>query len=67
MHLGHRFLVDLDFFSEDADAMGADQRATLREIFDVPSLTITYDQDATFVVTWQEVGISFFRLPLYPL
>ena len=67
LHLGHRFSVDLDFFSEEAGSVGADQRAQLREIFDDPSLIITYDQEATFVATWQEVGISFFRLPLYPL
>ncbi|GAB4580285.1 MAG: hypothetical protein Fur0022_30240 [Anaerolineales bacterium] len=67
LHLGHRFSVNLDFFSEMAGSVGADQRASLREIFDDPTLTITYDQDATFVATWKEVGISFFRLPLYPL
>ena len=67
LHLGHRFSVDLDYFSEEAGSVGADQRAYLREIFDDPSLAITYDQDATFAITWQEVGVSFFRLPLYPL
>ncbi len=67
LHLGHRFSVDLDFFSEERDSVGADQRASLRELFDDSTLTITYDQDATFVATWQGVGISFFRLPIYPL
>jgi hypothetical protein len=51
LHLGHRFSVDLDFFSEEVGSVGADQRAWLREIFNDPTLTITYDQDATFVAT----------------
>ncbi len=67
LHLGHRFSVDLDFFSEEPHSVGTDQRAQLRYIFDHSTLSITYDQDATFVATWKEVGISFFRLPLYPL
>jgi predicted nucleotidyltransferase component of viral defense system len=57
LHLGHRFSVDLDFFSSHEGAVGADQRAVLRETF----------EDATFVVTWRGVGLSFFRLHLYPL
>lgn len=67
LHLGHRYSVDLDFFSPAAEAVGPDQRAMLRELLDDPSLTITYDTDSTFVATWREVGVSFFRLPLYPL
>lgn len=67
LHLGHRYSVDLDFFSEEGDAVGVGERASLREIFEHPSLAITYDQEATFVATWRDVGISFFRLPLYPL
>ena len=67
LHLGHRFSVDLDFFSERPSAVGANQRDALRQAFDDPSLAISHDTDGTFVVTWQEVGISFFRLPLYPL
>jgi hypothetical protein len=67
LHLGHRFSVDLDFFSSQADAVGADQRAILREEFEDPTLTITFDKDATFVANWQGVGLSFFRLHLYPL
>jgi len=39
----------------------------MRILLDDPSLSITYDIDGTFVATWQDVGISFFRLPLYPL
>ena len=67
LHLGHRFSVDLDFFCDQPDAVGPNERALLRETLDDPSLAITYDQDATFVAAWQGVGISFFRLNLYPL
>jgi predicted nucleotidyltransferase component of viral defense system len=34
LHLGYRFSVDLDFFSPHPDAVGADQRVILREIFE---------------------------------
>jgi hypothetical protein len=67
LHLGHRFSVDLDFFSPEADTVGPDMRAVLREVLDDPTLVITHDKDATFVATWRGVGISFFRLSLYPL
>ena len=67
LHLGHRFSVDLDLFSPDSDAVGSDERAVLRNIFEEPSLAITYDKDMTFVANWRGVGISFFRLSLYPL
>ena len=67
LHLGHRFSVDLDLFSPDEASVGPDQRDTLRVSLDDQSLSITHDNDGTFVATWQEVGISFFRLPLYPL
>ncbi len=67
LHLGHRFSVDLDFFSDDARAVGPDQRSILRSILDDPTLEITYDKDSTFVVVWRGVGVSFFRLNLYPL
>lgn len=67
LHLGHRFSVDLDFFSPHAGAVAEDQRAALREMFEDPSLVITFDKDATFVATWRGVGLSFFRLHLYPL
>jgi Nucleotidyl transferase AbiEii toxin, Type IV TA system len=67
LHLGHRFSVDLDLFSTDETAVGPDQRDAMRNFLDDPSLSITHDNDGTFVVTWQDVGISFFRLPLYPL
>lgn len=67
LHFGHRFSVDLDFFSESMAAVGPDQRAVLRHALNDPGLEITYDQDATFVVNWRGVGISFFRLELYRL
>jgi len=67
LHLGHRFSVDLDFFSSAPDAVGPDVRLALREAFDDPTLSITHDTDGTFVATWQGVGMSFLRLHLYPL
>jgi len=67
LHLGHRFSVDLDFFSPALDAVGPEVRAALREALADPTLSIAHDRDATFVATWREVGISFFRLRLYPL
>ncbi|MEJ5241003.1 MAG: nucleotidyl transferase AbiEii/AbiGii toxin family protein [Anaerolineales bacterium] len=67
LHLGHRFSVDLDFFSESPDAVGAEERAMLRAAFDDPALNILFDTDMTFVVNWRGVGVSFFRLALYPL
>lgn len=67
LHLGHRFSVDLDFFSPEPDAVGPDERAVLRQVWDDPTLSIGHDKDATFVATWRGVGVSFFRLHFYPL
>ena len=67
LHLGHRFSIDLDFFSPHAGAVGADQRAILRETLEDPTLSIIFDKEATFAATWRGVGLSFFRLHLYPL
>jgi hypothetical protein len=67
LHFGHRFSVDLDFFSDNAKTVGPDQRSVLRSVLDDPTLEITYDKDSTFVVVWRGVGVSFFRLNLYPL
>jgi Nucleotidyl transferase AbiEii toxin, Type IV TA system len=67
LHLGHRFSVDIDFFSVEPSAVGPDQRDELRGLLENPSLAITFDKDGTFVATWQGVGVSLFRLPLYPL
>jgi len=67
LHLGHRISVDLDLFSDVSDAVNPVERADMRAVFDHPSLSIVYDKDATFVANWQGVGVSFFRLDLYPL
>lgn len=67
LHLCHRRSVDVDFFSPAADAVGPDERAVLRTVFDDPTLSIVHDKDMTFVATWRGVGVSFFRLELYPL
>lgn len=67
IHFGHRFSVDLDFFSANTDSVGPDERAKLRATLNDPTLAITYDKDSTFVVTWRDVGVSFFCLNLYPL
>ena len=67
LHFGHRISVDLDFFSENPDAVGPDERSTLRAVLDDPTLEITYDKDSTFVATWRGVGVGFFRLNSYPL
>ena len=53
LHLGHRFSVDLGFFSSDPDSVGPDVRAVLREVLDDPTLSITHDKDTTFVTTWR--------------
>ena len=66
-HLGHRFSVDLDFFSAEANSVGNDERSALRSLLDDPTLEITFDKDSTFVATWRGVGVSFFRLNLYPV
>jgi predicted nucleotidyltransferase component of viral defense system len=67
IHLGHRISVDLDFFCEEVDAVNPSERASLRKALDGPTLNITFDKDATFVATWRNVGVSFFRLNQYPL
>lgn len=67
LHFGHRFSVDLDFFSDAEDAVGPNQRSTLRSLLDDTTLEIVYDKDSTFVANWHGVGISFFRLNSYPL
>ena len=67
LHYGHRISVDLDFFSDDPSTVGPDERSALRAAFDDSTLEITYDKDSTFVANWRGVGISFFRLNLYPL
>lgn len=67
LHFGHRFSVDLDFFTDDESALEFDERSAFRSILDDPTLEITYDKDSTFVAVWRGVGVSFFRLNAYPL
>ena len=67
LHFGHRFSADLDFFSAEADAVGNDERSALRSFLNDPTLEITFDKDSTFVAAWRGVGVSFFRLNLYPV
>lgn len=67
LQLGHRFSVDLDFFTEKPDALLSDEREILHQGLNDPTLQITNDKDATFTAIWQDVGISFFRLSMYPL
>jgi Nucleotidyl transferase AbiEii toxin, Type IV TA system len=67
LHLGHRISVDLDFFCEDMDAVSSEERSRLRQVLDDPTLNIVFDKDATFVANWHNVGVSFFRLNMYPL
>lgn len=68
LQIGHRFSIDLDFFSDSPEAVGAEQRKAILEILkNDPSLKITWDKDGTFVANWQNVGVSFFRLDQHPL
>lgn len=67
LHLGHRISVDLDLFCDQPDAVNPVERSAMRTTFDEPTLSIIYDKDSTFVASWRGVGVSFFRLNLYPL
>lgn len=68
LQIGHRFSNDLDFFSDSPEAVAADQRLAILQILkDDPNLKITWDKEGTFVATWQNVGLSFFRLNQNPL
>jgi len=67
LHLGHRFSVDLDFFSTFEDAVNLDERTILLNELADPTFFTTYDNDGTFVASWRNVGISFFRMSVYPL
>jgi hypothetical protein len=67
IHLGHRISVDLDLFSAQPDSVNPIERSAMRTIFDDSTLSIVYDKDSTFVANWRGVGVSFFRLNLYPL
>jgi predicted nucleotidyltransferase component of viral defense system len=68
LQIGHRISIDLDFFSDSPNALVTDQRqAILKILKDDSTLKITWDKEGTFVVTWQNVGVSFFRLTQNPL
>jgi predicted nucleotidyltransferase component of viral defense system len=67
LHLGHRFSIDLDYFSPEKDSVGPSERAEILQTLNDPSLSITFDKDTTFVGNWRGVGLSFFRLDMYPL
>jgi predicted nucleotidyltransferase component of viral defense system len=67
LHLGHRFSVDLDFFSEHPDALSAEERSAIRQTLNDPTLEISQDTEGTFTCIWNGVGISFFRLDHYPI
>lgn len=67
LHLGHRFSVDLDFFTDRTESVDGKLRTQLKKRFRDPSLELIHDKDATFVAKWQGVGISFFELYEQPL
>lgn len=68
LQIGHRFSVDLDFFSDSPGAVGESQRKTILNVLKEESyLQITWDKDGTFVANWNNVGISLFRLDQHPL
>jgi len=67
IHFGHRISVDLDLFCDRPDSVNPIERAAMRSLFDDPTTSIIYDKDSTFTANWRGAGISFFRLPLYPL
>lgn len=67
LHIGHRFSVDLDFFTAQANRVDTKFRSLLKRKFRDPTLELTHDKDATFVCKWQGVGISFFELSWHPL
>ena len=67
LHLGHRFSVDLDFFSDGINIVGSAERSVLRSILDDQTLEIIHDNDSTFTANWRGVGVGFFHLNLYLL
>lgn len=67
LHLGHRFSVDLDFFTDTTNSVDPKMRTMVKRKFQDSSLELTHDRDATFVAKWQGVGISFFELYEQPL
>lgn len=68
IQIGHRLSIDLDFFSDSPESVGAEHRdALIKLLTDDPSLTVVWDKDGTFAAHWRKVGVSFFRLNRHPL
>ena len=68
IQIGHRFSLDLDFAGDSPEAVGIKHRKTiLEELKDDPNLSISWDEDGTFVASWKSVGVNFFRLDPHPL
>jgi hypothetical protein len=59
LHFGHRYSVDLDFFSEKSNTVDAAMRSLLKRKLQKSSLEVIHDKDATFVAKWRGVGIIF--------
>lgn len=66
LHFGHRYSVDLDFFSHKFQ-VGEVIRQTVKNHFADSTFRVIRDGNNTFVSEWRGVGISFFRLEQYPL
>jgi hypothetical protein len=59
LQIGHRFSVDLDFFSDSPGAVGGAQRkAILNFLKEESPLKITWDKDGTFVANWKNCEVK---------
>lgn len=57
LQIGHRFSIDLDFFSDSPRAVGEAQRKTILNVLkEESSLKITWDKDGTFVANCKNCG-----------
>ncbi|MBI3763534.1 MAG: nucleotidyl transferase AbiEii/AbiGii toxin family protein [Chloroflexi bacterium] len=66
LHFGHRYSVDLDFFSTDYE-VDDNVRQAVKNHFAEQTLIVKSDTNDTFVCEWRGVGLSFFRLQPFPL
>jgi hypothetical protein len=66
IHFGHRYSVDLDFFSQHYEVDDR-VRQIVKSHFADPTLITKNDANNTFVCEWRGVGLSLFRLQPYPL
>ena len=66
IHIGHRYSVDLDFFSQDYE-VDDNVRQAVKDQFADNTLIVRNDANNTFVCEWRQIGVSFFRLQPYPL